>query len=225
MSASPGRSRCPVGVSLRRWSGRWGRRKGSYSRTGQPLPAPLSFKPSWDLPRSSRCSSTSAFCRGGCLLEEVSRGSGVKNSYFAEMSDVIFILSRCLNNTAHTRAHKALPCSLLVLLWPITSVLHPAASAWSQSYKPHPPLHPLTAGQVMVCSNTPKACTVELVLCARVHSWNDVTDGDRQPDAVVLSHTRLFISFFFILVSLTVATDCYSSCKSDSTKYSLYGGD
>lgn len=103
MSASPGRSRCPAGVTLRRWSSRWGRRRGSCSRTGQPSPAPLSFKPSWDQPPSSRCSSTSASCRDGCPLEEVSRAQ-----------------------TRHKR--KALLSSSLVLFWPMTSVLHLAAS-------------------------------------------------------------------------------------------------
>lgn len=93
MSASPGRSRFPAGVSLRRWSGRWGRRRGSCSRTGQPLLAPPSSKPSWDPPPSSRCSSTSASCRDGCPLEEVSWGSGVENSCSAEMSDdVVFVI-------------------------------------------------------------------------------------------------------------------------------------
>lgn len=77
MSASPGRSRYPAGVSVRRWSGRWGRRRESCSRTEQPSPAPLSFKPSWDLPPSSRCSSTSASCREGCLWGEVSRAQGL----------------------------------------------------------------------------------------------------------------------------------------------------
>lgn len=75
MSASPGRSRCPVGVSLRRWSGRWGRRRGSCSRTEQPSPAPLSFRPFWDQPPSSPCSSTSVSCSKGCPSEEV-RGYG-----------------------------------------------------------------------------------------------------------------------------------------------------
>lgn len=73
MSASPGRSRCLAGVSLRRWSGRWGRRRGSCSRTEQPSPAPLSFRPSWDRPPSSPCSSTSASCSRGSPSEEVRR--------------------------------------------------------------------------------------------------------------------------------------------------------
>nr|XP_020504443.1 membrane transport protein XK [Labrus bergylta] len=65
MSASPGRSRCLAGGSLRRWSGRWGRRRGNCLHTEQPSPAPLSFRPSWDLPPNSPCSSTSASCSRG----------------------------------------------------------------------------------------------------------------------------------------------------------------
>lgn len=71
MSASPGRSRFLAGVSLRRWSGRWGRRRGNCLRTEQPSPVPLSFRPSWDQPPSSPCSSTSAYCSRGCPSEEV----------------------------------------------------------------------------------------------------------------------------------------------------------
>lgn len=83
MSASPGGSRCLAGVSLRRWSGRWGRRRGSCSHTELPSPAPLSFRPSWDQPPSWACSSTSASCSGGCPLGEVSlwRGSDVSPVY------------------------------------------------------------------------------------------------------------------------------------------------
>lgn len=77
MSASPGRSKCLAGASPRKWSGRWGRRRGNCLRTEQPSPAPLSFRPSWDLPPSSPCSSTSASCSRGCPSEEV-RGGGSK---------------------------------------------------------------------------------------------------------------------------------------------------
>lgn len=74
MSASPGRSRCRAGVSLRRWSGRWGRRRGNCLHTEQPSPAPLSFRPSWDQPPSSPCSSTSVSCSKECPLDEVRLG-------------------------------------------------------------------------------------------------------------------------------------------------------
>lgn len=69
--ASPGRSRCPERVSLRRWSGRWGRRRASSSRTVQLLLAPPSFRRSWGRPPSSPYSSTSALSRGACPSEEV----------------------------------------------------------------------------------------------------------------------------------------------------------
>lgn len=77
MSASPGRSRCPAGVSLRRWSGRWGRQRANCLHTEQPSPAHLSFRPSWGRPPSSPCSYTSVSCSRGCPSVEVSRRFGL----------------------------------------------------------------------------------------------------------------------------------------------------
>lgn len=73
MSASPGRSRCLGGVSQKRWSSRWGRRRGNCLRTARPSPAPRSSRPSWARRPSWPCSSTSASCRRRCPSAEVSQ--------------------------------------------------------------------------------------------------------------------------------------------------------
>lgn len=89
MSASPGRSRCPGGVSRRRWSSRWGRRRGNCLRTERPSPAPPSSRPSWARRPSWPCSSTSASCRRRCPSAEVSgapeRHLDLKAGFFLQL--------------------------------------------------------------------------------------------------------------------------------------------
>ncbi|KAK6309693.1 hypothetical protein J4Q44_G00195740 [Coregonus suidteri] len=115
MSASRGSVRCPGGASLRRWRDRLGRQRASCSPTVPPSPAPLSSRPSWALPPSSPCSSTSVSCSRGCPSAEteemlccvrVSVTRGKSSSCFGGTLMVISLLSI---------VYGALRCNILAI--------------------------------------------------------------------------------------------------------------